>query len=120
MADKKNSVLIIENDPPTLELYCRELGRVYTVLTCQTEDEAVRLASSVDLHAIVLEPAINSGAGWALLSTLSRQYRGRRIPIVLISTQDERLRGIQQGAAVFLLKPVLPTALCDVLHRFGS
>jgi DNA-binding response OmpR family regulator len=111
------SILIIESDPPTLELYRRELSRYFTVLACLSEEEALRISETGDISAVILEPAIDGGDGWQLLSTLSESFRGRNIPIILCSTQDERKRGLQQGAAAFLVKPVLPIELRETVRR---
>lgn len=118
MPKKNDTVLIIENDPPTLELYRRELSRDYTVLACLTGDAAMELVSSGDLCAVVLEPAMEGGAGWNLLARLNRALQDRRVPIILCSTQDECRRGMEQGAAAYLLKPVLPVLLRDTLRQF--
>jgi DNA-binding response OmpR family regulator len=112
-----SSVLIIENDLPTLELYRRELSQDYKVLTCLNEDEALLLAKTKDLCAVVLEPAIADGDGWELLPKLSAVFGERQIPIILCSTQDERRRGQKEGAAAFLVKPVLPVDLHNTLRQ---
>jgi DNA-binding response OmpR family regulator len=117
MLRNPSSVLIIENDPPTLELYRRELSRDYKVLACLNEDDALQLANATDLCAVVLEPAISGGSGWSLLSRLIKQFGKRQIPIILCSTQDERRRGIKEGAAAFLVKPVLPVELRNTLRK---
>lgn len=120
MARLNGTVLIIESDPPTLELYRRELSREFKVLACLSEEDALRLAGVADLCAVVLEPAIDGGDGWSLLSTLSKAIASRRVPIILCSTQDDRKRGMQEGAAVFLVKPVLPVELRDTVRRIIS
>ncbi len=112
-----SSVLIIENDPPTLELYRRELSQDYTVLACLDEEEALQLAKSPDLCAVVLEPAISGGTGWRLLPALFKTFGDRRVPVILCSTQDERRRGMKEGAAAFLVKPVLPIELHEALRK---
>jgi DNA-binding response OmpR family regulator len=114
----KSSVLIIENDPPTLELYRRELSREYKVFACLDEEKAIHLAADTkDLCAVVLEPEISGGDGWALLSILIRVFGERRVPIILCSTQDEQRRGLKEGAAAFLVKPVLPVDLHNTLRK---
>ena len=114
----KSSVLIIENDPPTLELYRRELSREYKVFACLDKEKAIQLAeNSKDLCAVVLEPEISGGDGWALLSRLIQVFGKRRVPIILCSTQDEQRRGLKEGAAAFLVKPVLPVDLHNTLRK---
>lgn len=111
------SILIIDNDQPTLELYRRELSRDFRVLACQGEAEALKLAEAADVCAVVLEPAIDGGGGWDLVTALQRVFGDRKVPIVLCSTQDERKRGIAEGAAAFLVKPVLPVDLRQTLRK---
>jgi DNA-binding response OmpR family regulator len=117
MSHTAASVLIIENDSPTLELYRRELSRDYKVLACLNEEEALQMAAAPDLCAVVLEPAISAGHGWRLISALKKLLGERQVPIILCSTQDERKRGIKEGAAAFLVKPVLPVELHETLRK---
>lgn len=117
MARFNGTVLIIESDPPTLELYRRELSREFKVLACLTEEDALRMAEVADLCAVVLEPAIAGGDGWCLVSTLSKTFASRQVPIILCSTQDDRMRGMQEGAAAFLVKPVLPVELRETVRK---
>lgn len=114
------SILIIESDPPTLEMYRRELSREFTVLACEDEVEVLDLICSKDISAVVLEPALAGNDGWRLLAVLREALAGRRVPIILCSTQDDRKRGMAEGAAAFLVKPVLPVELHETIRRILS
>jgi len=116
MASGKPTVLIIDDDLPMLELYRRELGQDYTVLTCADQSEALTLFDAQPLDALVLEPALAEGCGWELLATLRSCAQKPRFPIILCSILDERKRGMENGAAAFLVKPVLPAHLRDTLQ----
>lgn len=111
------AILIVEDDPPTLELYRRELSRTYQVLACADEQEALEVLRTEDLCAMVLEPALLGGRGWALLTTLKNSPQGSDIPVILCSTLDKRKRGLEMGAAACLVKPVLPTTLLETVQR---
>jgi DNA-binding response OmpR family regulator len=113
----KPPILIIESNNPTLELYRRELSRDFQVLACVEGAEALALARTPGLAAVVLEPAIANGQGWKLLSELRQAFCGQMPPIILCSTLDERKRGLEAGAADFLVKPVLPSVLVETIHR---
>jgi DNA-binding response OmpR family regulator len=112
-----SAILIVESDSPTLELYRRELSRDFQVLACLDQGEALRLADTVNLRAVVLEPAAAGGQEWFLLPLLLQTLEARKIPLVLCSTQDDRKRGQDVGAAAFLVKPVLPMELRDTLRK---
>jgi len=111
------SILIIEHDDPTRELYVRELGRDYRVLACSGVREALALLRAHAIDAIVLEPSRPNGDGWQLFAEIQAADIDRSIPVVLCSTLDERSRGADLGASAYLVKPVLPRTLLETLHR---
>lgn len=112
------TILIIEKDHATLELYCRELNRDFEVLVCSGKNEVLQAIQDQHVNAIVLEPAVWNGQGWDLLDTIVALPAGvRSFPIILCSVLDERKRGLDRGAATFLVKPVLPSQLLETLHQ---
>lgn len=111
------TILIVEQDAPTRALYLRELGRDYRAFACANEYDALDIARSQPISAIVLEPALPDGAGWSLLARLRELFSAHDVPIILCSTLDERRRGMMLGATVYLVKPVLPTTLLATLQR---
>src|SRR5690242_14459419 len=117
MSDGTREILIVESDQPTAELYRRELSREYRVFTCTDERAALDLLRTRTISAVVLEPALNGGQGWLLFAAIKETCGVRAIPIIICSTLDERRRGVDLGAAVYLVKPALPTTLRDTLRR---
>jgi DNA-binding response OmpR family regulator len=117
MSEEVPAILLLEAAAVTGELYERELGRHYRVFRCQDEAEAFQLLDTVDIQAIVLEPAVSDGGGWRLMEGLRCIPRLSSVRIVLCSTLDERRRGMSLGAAAYLVKPILPTALLDTLRQ---
>src|SRR5436189_3796740 len=99
------SVLIVEDDPPTLELYRRELSRTYHVLACSEERQALELLRTQAVCALVLEPAVLGGRGWDLLTAIKNSPQAHAVPVILCSTLDRRRRGMEMGAAACLVKP---------------
>jgi DNA-binding response OmpR family regulator len=110
------TILIIENDPPTLELYRRELGHDFRVLACFSKSETLDAIDSQSPKAIILEPAALNEEGWDLLNAIVT-LPDRSLPVILCTILDERKRGLQEGAAACLIKPVLPAALLETLHK---
>jgi DNA-binding response OmpR family regulator len=120
MSEFKPSLLIVDDDLPTLELYQRELSEDYQVLTCQDRSQAELLIETPGLCAIILEPTLSGGDGWKLLAHLSKLKNRLDFSVILCSSSDERKRGIREGAHVFLTKPVLPAALHALLDQIVS
>lgn len=111
------TVLIIEKDEATCNLYQRELGRSYQVLSSSDANDALELLRDHPIDIIVLEPAIADGDGWRLLESLRRIQPDPPTPVVLCSALDERRRGLKLGATAYLVKPVLPATLLDTLKQ---
>jgi DNA-binding response OmpR family regulator len=111
----KPKVLVLDDDRLALELYSRELNAYYQITTSESISEARRNLRSSDYDAMIIEPAVNDGEGWALLGEI---FSSPAPPMVIIcSVEDERKAGLEQGAHAFLVKPVLPTALHTLLDQ---
>lgn len=111
------TVLIIEPDESTCELYQRELSRSFRVFSANDTSVSIELMQNHPVDIIVLEPAIADGAGWRLLEAMRRIQPNPTVPVVLCSALDERRRGKSLGAAAYLVKPVLPVTLLDTLNQ---
>jgi len=111
------TILMVENDLPTIELYRGVLKSEYELLACTNESSALKALSTGDVQAIILEPALGGGTGWEIFASIRRAICEHPIPVIMCSTSDERKRGLEMGAAVFLVKPVLPSVLLETLHQ---
>ena len=114
------AVLIVEYDLPTLELYRRELSRDYEILTCSNAKQAFALLQTKRISAVVLEPFPHAEQGWFLLAAIRNLSDSPVVPVVICSSLDERQRGLEMGAAAYLVKPVLPATLLEALHHVVS
>src|ERR1700720_3965220 len=99
------TILIVDNDVLTLELYQRELGREFRVLTCTDERGATEMLSSEQISAVVLEPFALGENGWARLAKTIHLPSARPVPVLVCSTQDDRKRDLALGAVACLVKP---------------
>lgn len=117
MVRQTPAVLVVEQDGPTRELYQRELGRRFRVVTSDDAEHTLQLLQSQRFDALVLEPAVSNGAGWRLLETLPSLPAHGPLRIILCSAVDERRRGIRLGVAAYLVKPVLPATLLNTLDQ---
>jgi DNA-binding response OmpR family regulator len=117
MPEPSLTILLIENDRYTRELYQQELEQEYQVLACSSENEALALIHRHSVCAIILEPNLPSEQGWNFLALLKTLPKTRSTPIILCTTQDERRLGLKLGATLYLIKPVLPALLLKQVHR---
>ncbi|NJM05458.1 response regulator [Candidatus Gracilibacteria bacterium] len=117
MADGDYTILVIEDDLPTRELYERELRLCYHVVTCDSEEQALKLLHEHVVAAVVLEPTLPDGQGWHLLAHIRATPHLHSVPIILCSTQNARRRAMTLGATIYLTKPVLPATLLETLRH---
>jgi two-component system, chemotaxis family, response regulator PixH len=119
MTSNQPTILIIEKDKPTRELYERALSEQYRVLSVSNEQQAIAMLDSETVKAVILEPAGFGERGWELLATIKNISSGQRLPVILCSSWDERQRGLEMGASVYFTKPVLPKALLKALDNLS-
>lgn len=117
MSAPKQTVLILDNDEVTRELYRRELERRYEVVTAKDEQEAWSVITALVIDGIVLEPTALEDEEWAFVARLrTSEMHKKRVPIVVCSTIDQRRRGVELGAVAYLIKPVTPQLLSRTLQ----
>lgn len=117
METPRKAIVLVERDKVTLELYQRELSREFQVFAFHDTAGVMDVLRTQTIDAVILEPDLPSGAGWALLSEINQFQFLKPLPIILCSTLDARRRGFENGANIYLVKPVLPTVLIETLHQ---
>jgi DNA-binding response OmpR family regulator len=113
MATSQSTVLLLEDDAATRELYRRELSKSFCVVACGSEQEASAQLDGANVDAFVLEPAALSNEAWRFVALVRRRYP--QLPIVVCSILDVRNRSAELGASVYLIKPVTPALLINTL-----
>lgn len=110
-------ILLVEPHEPTRQLYARELGRFWPVVACDNIQSALEMLDNERISAVILEPALEDGDGWSVLSAVNSQYSSTSMPVIICSALDERKRGIEMGASAYLVKPAPPRELEQTLRR---
>ncbi len=120
---RQGRILIVEDDPDTVDLLNRALRRV-GFSTDIARDGYEALASSRRLHpdVILLDLRLPGMDGYETLSHLKRSIATNTIPIIAISAHvtnpvAERERLIMLGATDFLLKPLDVEELVKTVDR---
>jgi len=110
-------VLLAEPDQASSMLYQHILRTAFEVVAAVDKDTVLRILHTRPVEALVLDPMIFVVYRWEQLAAVSRVCAERDIPLVICSTLDERRRGIELGATVYLVKPTLPATLLDTLQQ---
>jgi urea transport system substrate-binding protein len=90
----------------------------HRIVFAYSGEEALALAWREKPAVVVLEVGRPGTMGWSVLQALRADQVTRDIPVVLCSWWDEEEQGLEEGADVYLRKPILYedflTALADV------
>ena len=113
MVLNKRCLILVDNDQLAHALYRRELESSYSVLSCATEPEVWTALEHEPISLIILEPANGNNWAWQFLNRLKTTDRTRHIPVIFCSVLDERKKGLELGADVYLVKPVY----AHILHQ---
>ena len=105
-------VMIVEDDPNFAFLMldvAREKG--FKALIVPLGNSVLSLAREYQPQAITLDLHLPDMDGWSVLARLKEDAATRHIPVHIISVDEERDRGLRQGAISFVTKPVTKGAL---------
>jgi len=105
-------VLVVEDDPAAanlLSIHLRDAG--LNVQVAANGKLGLEQATREPPRAIVLDLMLPEIDGWELLSRLKENPATAEIPVVIVSIDDQRGRGLALGAADYLVKPIDPAQM---------
>ncbi len=113
-----STVLVVDDDLLVQQLVAGQLGPAgFNVVTASDGLEALKKARELRPQAIVLDIYLPRLDGWSVLSTLKSEPDLARIPVIIISVEEQRARGFSLGACDYLVKPIEAEHLVDVVRR---
>jgi signal transduction histidine kinase/CheY-like chemotaxis protein len=111
-------VIVIDDDQVVLDLMERFLTREgYAVRTARNGRDGLELVKALHPLAVTVDVIMPGMDGFSLLSSLKEDSRTADIPVVLISSTENRELGMSLGAVEFLSKPIDRPRLSSVLQR---
>ncbi len=103
-----DTIMVVGDDPSFCYLMRRYVSKsAYNTVFAYLGEEALATAQQEKPVAIVLEVGRPGTLGWQVLRALRENPATRDIPVVLCSWLDEEERGLEEGAGVYLRKPIL-------------
>ncbi len=112
------SLLLLEPDRATRQLYARELGKRWRVVAVAQATEVMDVLAEETIGVVILEPGAVDAEQWQLLANVKQQLGQAAPPIIICSSVDERGRGYELGASAYLVKPVSPQQLTMEVARW--
>jgi CheY-like chemotaxis protein len=113
-----STVLVVDDDPLMQQLVTGQLEPAgFKVLAADDGVSALRLAREQKPQAIILDIHLPRLDGWSVLSQLKSEPALSNIPVILVSVEEQRARGYSLGACEYLIKPIEPQRLVEVVTR---
>jgi CheY-like chemotaxis protein len=123
MALVRPSVLLVEDDPDTRHMYATCLDVLgFDVSEARDGLEGVRCAQAVHPDIVLMDVAMPRMDGLEATRRLKNDPETASVPILILSaftTQQDRQRALEAGAAEFVAKPCDPEALAQRLRRYS-
>ena len=112
-------ILVIDDDPDTLDLISRRLIKDGFCVETATNGE-IGLSKARELHpdAIILDILMEGMSGWNVLSELKADPTLVDIPTIVATILDDRNIGFTLGASDYLVKPVDNQQLTRLLAKY--
>lgn len=112
------TVLVIDDDPMIQHLVRGQLeSEGFRVLSATDGLEGLTLAREMRPAVIILDIHLPRLDGWTVLAELKSDTALSQIPVVMMSVEEQRARGFSFGACEYLVKPVEPDRLINVVRR---
>lgn len=117
MNQKKNTILIIEDEPPIRKLLTITLeSKGYKAVECDNGREGARLVASVKPEMVILDLGLPDIDGKEVIQIV-REWS--QVPIIVCSVRsgdDEVIRALEIGADDYITKPFNPDVLLARIH----
>lgn len=113
----KHFILVIEDDPQLLRLYCKALSHAgYAVCAANSEERARIALENTSFDMIVCDINLGNARGTDVLL----DYPLRGTPVIVVSGHEQYRSTCEgQGFEFFLSKPVVMSELVTLVERLA-
>ena len=103
----RQPVLVVEDAEVDLMTYQRIFAPTrFQIVPATSLGAATRLLEEVRPVAVVLDVRVKGDDSWAWLASLKRHQATAELPVIVVSTVDDRRKGMALGAAAYGIKPI--------------
>ena len=119
--DGRDLILVIDDDADQRDLLTRFLNREgFGVQVATDGRKGLSLARSLRPRAILLDVMMPGVDGWSVLSQLKADPDLSAVPVVMVTSVDQRNLAASLGAADYMIKPVRWDRFSQVMDRFRT
>ncbi len=112
-------VLVIDDDRSARDLMVRMVSREgFRVVTAWGGEEGLRLARDLEPSIITLDAFMPGVDGWSVLKELKSDPNLGKIPVIMVTMEEDKEKGLLLGASGFVPKPIKREELLAVLKKY--
>ena len=120
-SENQRLALVIDDDASTVDLLSRWLKKQgYAVAAAYDGEAGLEVAHEHQPDLILLDIHMPRKNGWDVLDKLKADEKLCEVPVIVVSVDDNRRRGLNSGASEFLMKPTTQENLVTVLDTFNT
>ncbi len=113
-------ILLVDDVATNLKCVSRSLRDDYQFITAKSGEEALKLIKREKPDLILLDICMPDMDGYEVLKRIQAEEGGADIPVVFLTGESDiesEVKGRKLGAAGFIRKPFLPTALNETIRK---
>ncbi len=115
----RKSALVIDDDAATIDLMSRWLERSgYDVRTATNAEHGLAIAESMEPDIVLLDALMPGRTGYDVLPDLTALPGLRDTPILIVTVDDDRSRGLAAGASDYVRKPITEARLREIISVY--
>lgn len=116
------STALVTDDSPTIRNMIAFTLRAIGVSTVEAADgqEALNKIESGNIDILIVDlnmPKIN---GLELISLLRKNPKYKKLPMIMVTTETDRKKGLAAGANEYIVKPFKPQELQTIVQSYIS
>ncbi len=117
--DKKNRVLVIEDDYATSKLLSNYLTKWgYDPVIVNSADQTMKSIEKETFLAILLDIVLPDSNGFDLMKKIRSHPNSKRTPVIVCSIEAEEQKAFLMGAVEYFVKPIQYNFLVEVLQSY--
>jgi len=115
----RKSALVIDDDAATIDLMSRWLERSgYDVRAATNGEHGLAIAQAMEPDIVLLDALMPGRTGYDILPDLSALPALRDTPILIVTVDDDRSRGLAAGASDYVRKPITERRLREIISVY--
>jgi len=117
--DKKNKVLVIEDDYATSKLLSNYLNKWgYEPTIVNSGEQALKIAAKEMFLAILMDVVLPDANGFELIKKIKENRINKNTPVIVCSVEAEQQKAYLMGAVEYFVKPIKYKFLVEVLTSY--